>query len=112
MALAEHYYVIEFEHIDDFRCFKPLSAVFENDPNATAEVAELKRNLETLFSAAGWEGDGEINCMFLPPCFTDTGFTNCETIYHVKQSNNGTSWIAMPRGVNLQLPEAHYERHY
>jgi hypothetical protein len=31
--------------------------------------------------------------------------TWCTTIYHVKQSNNGTSWLAVPKGFRFVMPE-------
>lgn len=58
------------------------------------EIAE-KRFLE-----AGWDGDGEIELMWIPP-FMFKGEMNTEdtlgvTVWHVKQLENGISWILSP----------------
>lgn len=111
--IKENYYVVDFEHIDDFRCFHPLQDAIEPAPLSDPTPAEREQRLEALrnelgelFSAAGWEGDGTINCFFVPPCFCNRGDTYCETIYHVKQDNNGTSWLAIPRGFSFGMPQA------
>jgi hypothetical protein len=40
------------------------------------------------------EGDGLLEAMMVPPFLTSRGITNWFPVFHVKQSNNGTSWIA------------------
>ncbi len=60
---------------------------------------------EIIFQKSGWEGDGEINCIALSPCFSGRDDGWCDIIYHVKQSNNGTSWPAIPKSLKLQLPD-------
>ena len=107
--------VFYFEHIDDQRCFRPLiedvaSPFSDEEPTAQDYIKEkdLRAELHLLFRAYGWEGDGEIKCMFIAPCFT-RGYAHCETVYHVKQSNNGSSWLAIPRSMSLSLPENKYE---
>ena len=110
----ELYDVVDYQHIDDFRCFQPLESALEenytrNDsPEFKQRLQELKNWLGRLFSNAGWEGDGEINCFYIPPCFgsqADFGGTSCYTIFHVKQSNNGTSWLAIPKSFRFKMPE-------
>jgi hypothetical protein len=68
-------------------------------------VADMRRRLAELFKRFGWEGDGDIDCIFVPPCFVASGYSLCETVFHVKQRNNGTSFIAMPPGFQLTLAE-------
>lgn len=113
----EHYRVVSFEHIDDSRCFHPLSAEIEDggltetpEAERQQQEAELRAELSKLFRAAGWEGDGDIECFFVPPCFCNRGDTNCATIFHVKQSNNGTSWLAIPRDFRFQMSEQFHSR--
>ncbi len=112
MALKDDYYVVDFEHIDDFRCTRALrEALAEGIAEDTlsreqqTNLQALREELSHLFLAAGWEGDGEIECIFIAPCFSSRGWTSCEIVYHVKQSNNGTSWLAIPKDLRLQLPE-------
>lgn len=111
MALRDSHYVVDFHFVDDFRCVRPLRESLVDDFSTPdpAEVEEreeqLRAELAALFRGAGWEGDGEINCIFLAPCFTAREDGWCDVIYHVKQANNGTSWLAIPRGLSLSLPE-------
>jgi len=112
--LTNRYYVVDFMHIDDHRCFRPLEEDIGDDALEPLDPAErhhreeqLRQQLAELFRDAGWEGDGTIECFFVPPCFSSQseGDTWCTTIYHVKQSNNGTSWLAIPNGFQFVFPE-------
>ena len=115
MALKDTLHVVDFHHIDDYRCFHPLADDIEEPLIESMTPAqkkqreeELRAELSDLFRNSGWEGDGKIECFFVPPCFSshgDEGDTSCITIYHVKQSNNGTSWLAIPNGFEFRMPE-------
>ena len=111
MALKDDHYVVDFHFVDDFRCVRPLRESLDDGLSMSdpAEIQEKERQIRTeltaLFKEAGWEGDGEINCIFLAPCFSEREDGWCDVIYHVKQSNNGTSWLAIPRDLSLSLPE-------
>lgn len=126
MALEHSYCVVDFHFIDDFRCIRPLRESLDDGipiPESaetaeemvgvpkpeTAETEErerlLRMELSALFRRAGWEGDGEINCIFIAPCFSGRDDGYCDVVYHVKQSNNGTSWLAIPKDLDLSLPE-------
>lgn len=110
----DNFYVVPFEHIDDFRCHRPLSEAFEHiwwiqesDAGTLEERTEnLRKRLEKLFRHKGWEGDGQIGCFFIPPPFSGRGDSCCEVIFHVKQSNNGTSFVAIPDGFRPSLPDS------
>lgn len=57
-----------------------------------------------LFLEAGWDGDGEIELMWIPP-FMFKGARTPEfcigiVIWHVKQKDDGISWILTP----IELP--------
>lgn len=104
------YTVQSFQHVDDYRCFLPLEEFAEDlagpfdsprDEEAIALLAVLKHRLSTAFKEKGWEGDGDIEVVFVPPFLTSTGLTSCTAVFHVKQSNNGTSFIAFPKGVKF-----------
>jgi hypothetical protein len=108
--------IIRFEHVDDYRCFRPLRefcaelSYFETPSEQFVELLtkELRRRLEQLFGEAGWEGDGDIECIFAPPFFVPNGYSFCETIFHVKQTNNGTSFVATPPSFALKLSHDMY----
>lgn len=53
------------------------------------------RAIKQRFQRAGWEGDGVIQFIWLPP-FIGVGVedTHGALLWHVKQFNNGTSWLA------------------
>lgn len=65
---------------------------------------EIIDSVKELFSTCGWEGDGTIQIMWLPS-FLKPGNVDGMGLYmfHVKQSNNGTSYIASP--IKLPFPE-------
>ena len=56
-------------------------------------VAAVKQR----FLQEGWEGDGEIGLIWIPP-FVDIGLedTHGTYVWHVKQQNNGISWLLSP----------------
>jgi hypothetical protein len=58
-------------------------------------VDALLDAVSALFKENGWEGDGNIGLIWLPP-FVGVGGedTYGSHIWHVKQGNNGTSWLA------------------
>jgi hypothetical protein len=54
-----------------------------------------------LFSKAGWQGDGEIQLIWIPPFMLDNTFTTNEDalgiiVWHVKQQSDGISWLLTP----------------
>lgn len=58
------------------------------------QYKDLERKVKQAFSNAGWEGDGEIGLIWIPPFM----FENCDDtmgnyIWHVKQNNNGISFL-------------------
>lgn len=55
-----------------------------------------------LFKKAGWQGDGEIELIWIPPFVFSSGFTSGEEafgiiVWHVKQQSDGISWLLSPR---------------
>jgi hypothetical protein len=111
MLNQNEYTVLSYQHIDDKRCFSPLKAAMEPWPPigkgpSDEELEQLHDELSSMSKEAGWEGDGTIGCAFIPPCFVEGDNTWCKTIYHVKQSNDGTSWLAIPKVLRLEDPIA------
>ena len=112
--LTHKYRTMRFEHVDDMRAFvdlthaiyrhgeepgagKPASTEQETEDQYQAEL-DLCAELTMMFFLTGWEGDGEIQAFFVPPFFRAEGDGGCLIGYHVKQSNNGTSFLALPEG--------------
>jgi len=61
--------------------------------------------VKEMFLKAGWDGDGEIELMWIPPFMfheeRKEEFTVGVTIWHVKQLEDGTSWLLFPPSVKL-----------
>jgi hypothetical protein len=67
-------------------------------------VDETVKEVEKLFKKNGWEGDGKIGLIWIPP-FIDIGIgegTWGTYLWHVKQLNDGTSFIASPIPLNIK----------
>ena len=108
--LLERYKVYEYHHIDDDRCLSPLKTAFDNCYGISFSIAidgteqcsdddpyiqVLENHLKDLFGQAGWEGDGQITCIHVPPFLLAQDYgSHCRTVFHVKQSHRGTSFLA------------------
>lgn len=92
---VRQYRVYNYEHIDNGEFLDPKQVIesISNRQDADKLIAAIK----DLFLKAGWEGDGNIKLIWVPP-FLGSGFGGESGFYlwYVKQSNNGTSWIASP----------------
>ncbi|MBL8941251.1 MAG: hypothetical protein JNM69_42290 [Archangium sp.] len=90
-SAVSNLFVYSFEHIDVHS--------FERHP---AEVLDLSHDqlqvvtsaVGDLFEEHGWEGDGDIRLLWLPPFAMSAPDTWGIAVWHVKQSNNGVSWLA------------------
>lgn len=74
---------------------------FTLNPNDHLEnAADYIYIAKQRFLKAGWYGDGEITLMWIPPFMfkgAGTGIvTNGVIIWHVKQKEDGISWILSP----------------
>lgn len=104
-----HFVCVTYEYIDNLNfMLKPSECI----RNAEPYLAIAKKR----FLEQGWEGDGVIQLLWLPPfVFKDGnddmiyggGFDDFSTqgtvLWHVKQSKDGISWLLMPKKVAEQL---------
>jgi hypothetical protein len=92
------FHVYTYQHIDyqDFT-IHPCEAWYKKwtDDNFEDVMAAVRQE----FEMAGWEGDGEIRLIWLPS-FLFLNSADELLIWHVKQSNNGTSFLAS----KIELP--------
>jgi len=89
--LFEGFHVYSYEHVDCEEYMPLASEVLSEVPNKDAVLKAVSARL----SAAGWEGDGELRLMWLPPfLFPGIEDTWGLAVWFVKQGNNGTAWIA------------------
>lgn len=86
-----HFY--SYEYIDELS-FMPLARELLKD---WSEAEAILDAVEVKFRSMGWDGDGDMQVMWLPP-FVGAGPDNNFGCYslHVKQFNDGISWIASP----------------
>jgi hypothetical protein len=91
MANIREVYVRDYHHIDWWH------GITESEKLADLVEQNLlpctQENARKAFLEAGWEGDGTIMAIWIPPFVFDEPDTVGALIWHVKQSNNGTSWL-------------------
>lgn len=85
------FFVYTYHFIDDGLFFLNARTVLGKYPDGYAYIREAEKHLKSR----GWEGDGELELLWLPP-FVGVGVEDTYGVvcFHVKQSNNGTSWFA------------------
>lgn len=90
--MGSNYYTYQYHFIDDFEGIFPISKNLLSHYNGP----KLVKSVEAKLLDAGWEGDGTLRLIWLPPFLSATLNNSYYGVYvwHVKQSNNGTSWLA------------------
>lgn len=91
--VVDEYEVYQYQHVDCLEFMPSAEAVLQNVPNRNEVLEAVHRKLR----AAGWEGDGTIRIMWFPP-FVGAGVEDTWglAVWFVKQSNNGTAFMACP----------------
>jgi hypothetical protein len=87
------YRVYQYQHIDVLGFMRRAEDILRDDERKDDYLAAIQQR----FLDAGWEGDGVLQAMWFPP-FVGAGIEDTYGVpaWHVKQSNNGTSFIASP----------------
>lgn len=86
-SMKKKWHIFTYGPIDDlFYCHTP-------DIHSTRTQKELD-DIKLLFRKEGWEGDGELKNIWLPPFLFGESSPVGECIWIVKQKNNGTCFIA------------------
>lgn len=81
------YQLYAFDHLDELTFMR----------DAAELPAEVVDRAKEEFLGAGWEGDGKLQIAWIPPfADRDADQGRGAFVIHVKQSNNGTSWILSP----------------
>jgi hypothetical protein len=82
-----------FEWIDNLNFAMNPSDCLEN-------AEEYIRVAKAIFTEMGWHGDGDVQLMWIPPFMLKgirtENFTRGIVIWHVKQNEDGISWILSP----------------
>jgi hypothetical protein len=103
---VKNHFVYQYQHLDDLTGILAPTEVYRNFGDFISkeiEVDELVEEVKKLLLKNGWEGDGDIGLIWLPP-FIDVGIEDTlgTYIWHVKQKNNGISWLASPVELNFE----------
>src|SRR5262245_4170051 len=97
-ALRE-FRVYGYEWIDDLHFVRPPGE-FLASPEQLPQYLAVARE---RFLGAGWHGDGDIGLLWLPPFVFSLAAqipTQGVVVWHVKQEQDGVSWILSP----IELP--------
>ena len=93
------YHVYSYNHIDDLNYI-----VKAEDALDKAKINKDLPSVKEHFRKKGWEGDGQIGLMWIPPLVSESAGTSGFFAWHVKQENNGTSFIASPISLRYLEP--------
>lgn len=108
MKIEQIIKVERYQFIDNLEHIISPQEIYKGD-----SLDELLANVKAAFEKAGWEGDGEIGLIWLPPFILEsTGDTFGQYIWHVKQDNNGISFLGYIDNVvdqEIQSKEDDYE---
>jgi hypothetical protein len=88
--------VLAYEWIDNL-CFTIDPKECLDNPDEYIKIANK------LFLEEGWDGDGAIELMWIPPFVFDgprtSEFIVGITVWHVEQLDDGISWILHPKNM-------------
>lgn len=90
---VRNYHFYAYEYLDDLSFMRPARDAFADWEHAEAVIERVEKRFQRI----GWEGDGLMQLLWLPP-FAGAGDHDNYGCYvlHVKQDNNGVSWLASP----------------
>jgi hypothetical protein len=90
---VRNYHFYAYEYLDDLSFMRSATDYFDCWTSGAAVVAAVAEKFKQL----GWAGDGEFQVFWLPP-FAGAGNHDFVGAYciHVKQNDDGISWIASP----------------
>jgi hypothetical protein len=94
---GRNFFVYTFHHVDFMRGLPPeqvYDLATDNLTSGPGTCEALLPAMRDLFTKAGWEGDGQLEVFQIPPFVTIDNDPDGFLVWHVKQSNNGTSWLA------------------
>lgn len=95
------YHIYTYTFLDDLSCIKnPYDYFLDEDRERIDDAVYL---IKERFTEYGWEGDGTIGIIWLPP-FVDVGIEDTwgTYIWHVKQNNNGISFLACDEALDFK----------
>ena len=84
------YHIYSYEWIDRLSGFEDAEEFLSGWALKDAFLNQMRDR----FKSAGWQGDGQFQILWLPPFTAKDAPTTGYYILHVKQSDDGISWIA------------------
>ena len=94
---VKKFFVYSYHYIDFHDYTKPAQEVLEHWSRCEDFISALKE----LWLAHGWDGDGVVTSIWLPPfLIEDLNDEAGHIIWHVKQLEDGTSWLASDKSVS------------
>ena len=84
----------EYQHLDELRFAIDAEVFLQGDELRNERIQAARARLTEL----GWEGDGRVEILWIPPFLEGplSGDNMGFCVWHVKQSNNGTSFLLSP----------------
>lgn len=92
-------YCYSYQHVDELT-FVLTPEKVQSSSYEAGGIGDLLPSVAAKFRSNGWEGDGEIGLIWIPPFVIDTYGTAGVFVWFVKQNNNGTAFI----GSSVPLP--------
>jgi hypothetical protein len=105
------WHVYSYCFLDDLTFIRQPAKVFKDWQKnlpfvGTDNLDETIEAVRQRFLREGWEGDGEIGIIWIPPFIDISSDGNFGTyIWHVKQQNNGISWLLSPEKLDFKRIE-------
>lgn len=95
------YHIYVYTFLDDLSFIQDPFACFQDEDST--DISDAIHLVGEKFKEYGWEGDGTIGVIWLPP-FVDVGIhdTHGNYIWHVKQYNNGISFLACDTALDFE----------
>ena len=94
---VKSFFVYSYHYIDFHDYTKPAHEVLEHWSRRDDFISALKE----LWLTHGWDGDGVVTTIWLPPFLVeDLNDEVGHIIWHVKQLEDGTSWLASDRSIS------------
>lgn len=97
----KNYHIYTYTFLDDLSYIKDPYEYFEYEPKKN--IDDAIHHIKRQFLEYGWEGDGKIGIIWVPP-FIDVGIEDTwgTYVWHVKQRNNGISFLACDNLLDFQ----------
>lgn len=92
----QNFHLYCYEYIDNLNFLIAPEKIIRDEESCE----ELCRAVKERFLVEGWEGTGKLALLWLPPFtlpFVTDGSTEGMVIWHVKQHEDGVSWLLSPK---------------